>query len=168
VFTANSPYDERASKLPDTTDATDSIYGTDGASLLLAPVADGSGGYAADFSVGISAGIGGSSGSASRGSGQSVRAVLKSVAMIRTGRGTRRLRLKIRTKERIAVTARLKRGRRTVAVERAHLAAGTRTVGVTIPSSTRAGAARLRLRFTDAAGNTKHYSRTVHIHARRS
>ena len=39
---------------------------------------------------------------------------------------------------------------------------------MTIPDSTKAGAAKLRLTLTDTAGNTKSYNRTVHIHSARS
>ena len=53
VFTTYSPYKDRAQTTGDTTDANDGIYGADGASLLLTPVASG-GGFAADFSVGVS------------------------------------------------------------------------------------------------------------------
>jgi protocatechuate 3,4-dioxygenase beta subunit len=60
---AQAPYSSRGN--PDTTDATDNIYGTDGASLLLAPTSDGSGGYVADFSVGVSGGTSSGSGTTS-------------------------------------------------------------------------------------------------------
>ena len=53
IFTTYSPYKDRSRTTPDTTDSTDGIYGSDGASLLLAPVAGGDG-FAADFSVGVS------------------------------------------------------------------------------------------------------------------
>src|SRR5262249_41256196 len=48
-----APYSSHGST-PDTKDSTDSIYGSDGSVLLLHPQADGSGGYTADFSVGVS------------------------------------------------------------------------------------------------------------------
>jgi len=60
---AQAPYSSRGN--PDTADATDNIYGTDGASLLLAPTSDGSGGYVADFSVGVSGGTSSGSGTTS-------------------------------------------------------------------------------------------------------
>src|SRR5207244_2707774 len=47
-----SPYNTRGT--PDTTDSNDNIYGSDGSKLLLQPQSDGSGGYTADFSVGVS------------------------------------------------------------------------------------------------------------------
>ena len=53
IFTTYSPYKDRSRTTPGTTDSTDDIYGSDGASLLLAPEAGGDG-FAADFSVGVS------------------------------------------------------------------------------------------------------------------
>lgn len=48
---AQSPYNTRGPR--DTRNARDSIYGNTGTSLLLTPVRDG-GGYAAEFSIGLS------------------------------------------------------------------------------------------------------------------
>ncbi len=83
--------------------------------------------------------------------------------MVRTVLGTRQLKLTLKASEPVMVRARLTRGNRTVASRKATLQAGTRTVKVTIPDDAKAGAARLRLTLTDAAGNTKAYRRTVHI-----
>ena len=180
VFSTHSPYKDRARTTPDTTDATDGIYGADGASLLPTPAAAG-GGYTADFSVGVSqttSQIGNSSAGGPGGGGpggptstdtttatgdKRVAAVLKAKAMVRTVLGTRQLKLTLKASEPVMVRARLTRGNRTVASRKATLQAGTRTVKVTIPDDAKAGAARLRLTLTDAAGNTKAYRRTVHI-----
>ena len=48
------------------------------------------------------------------------------------------------------------------------LAAGTRALKVTIPESSKAGAAQLTLTLADAAGNSKRYKRTVHIRSARN
>lgn len=198
VFTTYSPYKERAQKTPDTTDGTDNIYGSDGASLLLTPVANG-GGFSADFSVGVSQttsqignnGAGGPGGPPPTGTptpaptatatpsattspttssdtttttGDTVvNAVLKSTGMIRTVLGTRQLKLTIKASESVRATAKLSRGGKTVATRKAMLAKGTRALKVTIPDSSKAGAAKLKLTLADAAGNSKSYTRTVHI-----
>jgi protocatechuate 3,4-dioxygenase beta subunit len=201
VFTTYSPYKERSPQTPDTTDSADTILGSDAATLTLSPASDGSGGYTADFSVGVSqttsqlnntsgGGPGGAppgqpptatstptSGSSSTTTSGSttttttstadktVLAALKSVTMVRTALGTRQLKLRIKTQETVTLTARLVRGGRTVASKKVKLATGTTTVKLTIPPSAAAGAARLRLTLKDAAGNTKVYARTVHVHS---
>ena len=165
---AKAPYSSRGT--PDTTDGTDNIYGTDGASLLLQPTSDGSGGYVADFSVGINGGSS-SSGSGS-GSGSSsgttsdgaVLAGLSSVKIVRLSTGTRQLRVRLKTKETLKLRATLTRAGKTLAhKDVAALAAGTHTVKLTIGRQVKAGGATLRLRLTDASGNVKTYRRHVHI-----
>ena len=191
VFTTYSPYKDRARQTPDTTDGTDGIYGSDGASLLLAPVASGDG-YAADFSVGVSQTTSQIGNTSSGGPGgtpptatptptatpspttstdtttatgdKTVAAVLKSRKMVRTVLGTRQLKLTLKASETVTVRAKLTRGGKTVASKKATLPAGTRALKVTIPDSTKAGAAKLKLTLSDAAGNTKSYNRTVHVH----
>jgi protocatechuate 3,4-dioxygenase beta subunit len=179
VFTAYSPYKERSPQTPDTTDSADTILGSDAATLTLSPASDGSGGYTADFSVGVSQTTsqlnntsGGGPGGAPPGqppttstTDKTVLAALKSVTMVRTALGTRQLKLRITTQETVTLTARLVRGSRTVASKKVKLARGTTTVKLTIPSAAAAGAAKLRLTLKDAAGNTKAYARTVHVRA---
>jgi protocatechuate 3,4-dioxygenase beta subunit len=166
---ANAPYSSRGN--PDTTDSTDNIYGTDGASLLLQPTSDGSGGYVADFSVGISGGSS-SSGSGSGSGSQSgstttdsaVLAGLSAVKIVRLSSGARQLRLRLKTKEALKLRARVTRSGKTIAhKDVASLAAGTHTVKIAIGRNVKAGGATLRLRLTDAAGNVKSYQRHVHI-----
>ena len=164
---AKAPYSSRGN--PDTTDSTDNIYGTDGASLLLQPTADGSGGYVADFSVGISGGSSGTSSGSGSGSGSTttdtaVLAGLSSVKILRTKAGTRQLRVRLKTKETLKLAVRLTRSGKTIArKDVASLAAGTHTVKLAIGRNVKAGGATLRLRLTDAAGNVKSYRRHVHI-----
>jgi protocatechuate 3,4-dioxygenase beta subunit len=172
VFTSYSPYKDRAPKTGDTTDTTDGIYGSDGASLLLTPTASGSG-FKADFSVGVSqttsqlgntsaGGPGGPGGPPATGD-TTVSATLKATAMSRTVLGTRQLKLTIKTQEAVAATAKLTRGGKTVVTKTTTLATGTRTLKVTVPQGSKAGAAKLKLTLKDAAGNQKSYARTVHI-----
>lgn len=183
VFTTYSPYKDRAKQTPDTTDGTDGILGSDAATLTLAPVADGSGGFTADFSAGISkttsqlgntsVGGGAPSGMTPPSAGtitttttaadKAVAAALKATTMIRTALGTRQVRLKLKAAETVTVTARLTRGTKTIATRKVKLTAGTRIVKVTVPSSAPAGAAKLRLTIKDAAGNSRSYTRTVHV-----
>jgi protocatechuate 3,4-dioxygenase beta subunit len=161
VFATFSPYKERSRPTPDTTDSTDNIYGADGSSLLLSPVSDGNGGYSADFSVGVSKSA---STTPATPSDSAVSAVLASARMVRTVLGKRQLNVTIRASEPVAVTARLARGSRPIVTRKASLDAGTRTVKLFIPTTARAGAAKLRLTLTDGAGNAKRYARTVHVH----
>ena len=154
-----APYSSRGN--PDTTDETDNIYGSDGSSLLLHPQSDGAGGYTADFSVGVSGGSDNSSTSAP--SDTSVNASLKSLAAVRTAAGTRRLRLRVRSGERVTAVAKLTRAGRTLVRRSGTLSAGTHTLRTRIPARVKAGGATLRLTLTDAAGNTKTVTRTVHV-----
>jgi protocatechuate 3,4-dioxygenase beta subunit len=180
VFSTYSPYKDRTPKLPDTSDGADNIYGSDGSSLLLSPAANGSGGYTADFSIGISrttsqlgntsAGPGGSgpAGSGTTTTGDTaVGVALKGATMVRTARGTRQLRLKLQATETVTVKARLTRGGKNVAHRTARIRSGTHYVRVSIASAVHSGAARLQIPVTDANANKKTYARTVHVHARR-
>jgi protocatechuate 3,4-dioxygenase beta subunit len=151
----NAPYASRGN--PDTTDQTDNIYGTDGASLLLQPTSDGSGGYVADFSVGINGGSSDSSHTAAL-------AGLSSVTIVRLSGGARQLRLRLKTEETLKLDATLTRAGTTLAHrDVAALSAGTHTLRLAIARNVKSGGATLRLRFTDAAGNVKRYRRHVHI-----
>jgi uncharacterized protein YfaS (alpha-2-macroglobulin family) len=88
---------------------------------------------------------------------------------VRTSAGTRRLRLTVTGGEAVAVVARLTRSGRTLLTTKSRsLTSGTHTFTVTIPSGVKAGAATLRLKFTDASLNTKTVKRTVHVAKRRS
>ena len=160
---AGAPYSARGSA--DTTDGTDGIYGTDGGSLLLHPTADGAGGYAADFSVGVS---GGGESAPDDGGDTSVGATLRSARALRTESGRRRVRIRLAASETLELTARLSRAGRTLARETRTLRAGTRTVRVPIRGDVKAGGARLTLTLTDAAGNERTLRRTLHVPRRRA
>jgi protocatechuate 3,4-dioxygenase beta subunit len=162
VYAANAPYSSRPT--PDVKDSQDNILGSDAATLTLHPTSNGSGGYAADFSVGVSKGSGGSGGdTTTTPADTALSAALKATTMIRTALGTRQLRLKIKTDETITVTAKLTRSGKTIASRKVKLTAGTKNVKVTIPTATKAGAAKLRLTLADAAGNKRTYARNVHV-----
>ena len=161
VYAANAPYSSRPT--PNVLDGQDNILGSDAATLTLQPTSDGNGGNVADFSVGVSKGSGSGGDTTTPASDSALRAAYHGTTMVRTALGTRQARIKIKTKETIAVTARLTRGGKTIASRTVKLTAGTRNVRVTIPTSTKAGAARLRLTLADAAGNQRTYSRNVHI-----
>jgi protocatechuate 3,4-dioxygenase beta subunit len=179
VFKNNAPYNTR-SATPDTLDTKDGILGSDAATLTLDPTPDGSGGYTADFSVGVakstsqlnntSAGGGGGPGGGPPGTGPTMTSTdktvgigLKAVTMVRTALGARQARLKFKASEPVTLTAKLTRGSRTIAKKTVSLATGTTTVRVTVPAATHAGAAKLAVAVKDAAGNHKTYGRTVHI-----
>jgi protocatechuate 3,4-dioxygenase beta subunit len=165
VFASSAPYSSRPT--PNVTDGQDSILGSDAATLTLHPTSDGSGGLTADFSVGLS-----NSSTSGNGSGTtadtSLLAALKATTMIRTALGTRQLRLKIKTKETITVSAKLTRAGKTIASRTVKLAAGTKNVRVTIPATGAGGAAKLKLTLADGAGNKRSYTRNVHVASRSS
>jgi protocatechuate 3,4-dioxygenase beta subunit len=180
VFKSNVPYDSRSST-PDTLDGRDGILGSDAATLTLDPTSDGNGGYTADFSVGVakstsqldntSAGAGGPGGAApGAGTGttpastdKTVGIGLKAVTMVRTAHGTRQVKLTFKASERVALTAKLVRGDKTITKKSVVLAAGTTSLKLSVPHTAKAGAAHLRVAVKDAAGNRKSYNRIVHV-----
>jgi protocatechuate 3,4-dioxygenase beta subunit len=157
-----APYSSRGT--PDTTDGSDSIYNPNGKALTLHPEsgAGGSGGYRADFSVGLSGGSDDEPGD----SGDVVDAVLKSKRMVRTATGRRRLRLRVENGERVTARARLTREGRVLTSRKRTLSPGTHRLTLDIPQSVAAGAASLRLVLTDADANKKTVRRAVHVRER--
>jgi hypothetical protein len=182
---ADSRYSGHGTK-PDTTDGTDTIYADD-TSLLLQPTGSNSAGYAAQFSVGVSkttsqldntsAGAGGGPGTGGGPGGgtpptrpgttadTSVAASLASVTSLRAS-GHRRLKLTLTTTEAVTAVAKLTRGGKTLATERASVAIGTHAFTLSIPRAVAAGAATLTITAKDAAGNTKTIKRAVHVRSR--
>jgi protocatechuate 3,4-dioxygenase beta subunit len=168
-----APYNTRGST-PDVTDATDNIYGSDGAKLLLAPTADGRGGYSADFSVGVSSstsqlgnssaggGPGGGPGGRPPGGDTVVDAGVSSVGAVRAASG-RQVKVGVIGTDAVTAVAKVTRGGRTLATRTVELAAGTHSFRVPIGAKVAAGAATVKVVLTDAAGNTKTATRTVHV-----
>jgi protocatechuate 3,4-dioxygenase beta subunit len=172
---ASAPYNTRGA--PDTTDASDSIYGSDGGMLLLHPTADGSGGYGAEFSVGVSKATsqigndsagGGAPGGPPAPADTAVNAALKSLKVVRAATGARRLRLSITAGEQVKAGVRLSRNGKTLARTAARtLSTGAHSLRVSVPARVSAGPATVRVTFTDSAGNSRTATRTVHLPARR-
>lgn len=166
---ATSPYSAHGTT-PDTTNSTDSIYQQEvRAGNVLMPTLSGSAsaGYSGTVGIGLSglpasssnssASTSGSSGSSSS-SDTAVDASLISRRFIHAG-DRRELLLGLKAGERIAAEAKLVRGGRAVAHKKiGALAPGKRNLAVPISNDTPAGAAQLRLKLTDRAGN----SRTIH------
>jgi protocatechuate 3,4-dioxygenase beta subunit len=92
-----------------------------------------------------------------------VDAALNRVKVVRRKGGARRLRLKITPAERIAIAAKLTRHGNQLAHLFGELGAGAQTVNVKIPRRVKPGPAKLKLTFTDEAGNVRHLHRAVHI-----
>lgn len=171
-----SPYSTRGAR--DTRNAADSIYGSDGATLLLSVTADGSGGYVGTFTFGLSASS--ASGSttstststststtASGSSDTSVGAALASATCTRSALGVRSVAAKLRTTEQLALDVRLRRGSRTIAQRKvAALGSGTRTVRLPVARTVRSGRATLQIIAQDTNGNRKVLSRIVQVPAR--
>jgi protocatechuate 3,4-dioxygenase beta subunit len=133
---------------PDTTNATDNVYGSDGAKLIVPLSADGAGGYTGTYTIGLS-GL------------PTAKLASLTRARFRTGRV---LRLSLRAHERVSVRARLTPHNRTLA--RAHakgLAAGAHHVDLHVGRHVAAGDARLTLVARDGSGASRTIHRTVHV-----
>jgi protocatechuate 3,4-dioxygenase beta subunit len=168
-----SAYSARGTR--DTRNAADSIYGSDGSSLLLSIASDGSGGYAGTFTFGLSAGSDSSSTTStststststtsSGSSDTSVGAALAGATCTRTALGVRSVAAKLRTTEQLALEVRLRRGTRTIAQRKvAALGSGTRTVRLPLSKAIGSGRATLQIVARDSAGNSKVLSKIVHV-----
>jgi hypothetical protein len=147
-----SPYSSRGN--PDTSDSTDNIYGSDGAKLLLQPQSDGSGGCTAEFSVGV----GGGSGSDTTADTSVAASVLSVHATT-----ARRIRTRIRANEAVRAVVTVTRSGKTLARTTRRLPTGSSTIALRLGRAVAAGAATVRVKLTDSAGNTKTVKRTVHV-----
>jgi len=152
---ARSPYSARGQ--PDTRNGTDNVYGSDGSKLLATVTSDGSGGYVAKFSVGLSGLPAGSSGA-----DKTVDASLGGAMVTRTASG-RRLILTVKARESLAVDAQLLRSGKVLARKRTSLQKGTRRVVVAVGRNVAGGGARLKLTLTDARGNKKVIQRAIQL-----
>jgi protocatechuate 3,4-dioxygenase beta subunit len=167
VMTGASPYNTRSHTTPDTTDSTDNILDESGSTneqtnVITLSGSNGSG-WSGTFNVALAGGSSGSSGS----SGTTVAAgTITSAKVKRTSSGRRVLTLVLGLNERTAVTVRLKHGSTVVAKKSATLSSGTRTLHLTIDSSTPAEHARLTVKLAGASGRTVTRHRTLKIPAR--
>jgi protocatechuate 3,4-dioxygenase beta subunit len=169
-----APYSTRGTR--DTRNAADSIYGSDGATLLLNVTSDGNGGYVGEFTFGLSAASGGgsttsastpSASSASTSPDTAVGAALASATCTRSALGVRSVAAKLRTTEQLALDIRLRRGSRTIAQRNvAALGSGTRTVRLPLSKAVRSGRATLQIVARDSAGNRKVMSTIVSVPAK--
>jgi hypothetical protein len=152
---ANARYDDRGTR--NTVNSNDNIYGDDGATLIVPLTADGSGGYAGAYTIGLNA-------TRSATTDTVVAAALASTSWRRTARGTRILRIKLDANEAIVATARLIRGGKVLARKKTStLAIGSRLVNLAVPAKYGGGSARLKLTAQDTKGNTRTVNRTVTI-----
>ncbi len=145
-----------------TSNASDGIYGSDGAKLVVALTPDGSGGYAGTFVVGLS-GLPSGTGTGTGTTANTVGAAIASTRFRRTKTGRRILRVTSTLSEPAAVTARLARSGTTLVRKTGSLATGTRAVELRVPLRTPGGKARLTVVYTDAAGLKKTVARTVTV-----
>jgi protocatechuate 3,4-dioxygenase beta subunit len=164
VMTGASPYNTRSRTTPDTTDSSDNILDESGSTNestnVIGLTGSNAAGWAGTFNVALA---GGSSGS----SGTTVAAgTIESAHVKRTSSGRRLLTLVLGLNERTAVTVRLKHGSTVVAKKSATLASGTRTLHLTVDSSTPAEHARLTVKLAGASGRTVTRHRTLKIPAR--
>lgn len=178
-----APYSSRGTR--DTKDATDRVYGSDGATCLLTLTGDTTSGYTGAFTFGLSASgatTGTSTGTSTTPStgtttgttttpstgttstDTSVTVSLPYVTWHRTATGRRQLRIKVRTAETTKVVARVLRGSKTLKRTAAtSVPKGTHGYTLSLPKATAAGRATLEITVEDAAGNTKTLTRIVHV-----
>jgi protocatechuate 3,4-dioxygenase beta subunit len=174
----SSAYSSRGT--PDTSNASDNIYGSDGDKLLVPLTSDGNGGYAGTFVVGLTglpetttttttgSDTTGSTDTGSTGA-NTVRASLAGAHFDRNAAGRRVLRLKVSLQERAKVTARVTRAGQTLAAETTgRLRRGTRFVELALRDKPPGGRARLTVTFKDAAGASKSVHKRITIPKRRS
>jgi hypothetical protein len=185
-----APYSTRPGR--DTRDAADSIYGSDGATVQLAPTSDGAGGYVAPLHLSLSRSNQGGASAGGPGGGATpttttttttstatttttpaattkdatVLAALKTVSFSRTALGTRVMHVQVKTKETIAVDIRLLRGTRSLLHRtRAALGVGTHTLKIALPRTLAAGRTTLQVTATDLSSNRKALTKIVHVPA---
>jgi protocatechuate 3,4-dioxygenase beta subunit len=144
-----------------TPNASDGIYGSDGAKLVVALAPDGTGGYAGTFVVGLS-GLPSPIGTGT-GTTNTVGAAVSSTRFRRTKAGRRILRVTSTLTEAVDVGARLSRSGTTLTRKTASLAAGTRAVELRVPLRWAGGKAKLTVVYTDAAGLKKTVAQTVTV-----
>jgi protocatechuate 3,4-dioxygenase beta subunit len=160
-----APYSTRGTRT--TRNADDTIYGSDGATLIPSLSSDGDVGYAGAFTFGLSAGTSASAASASAATGSSVGAALASATCARSALGVRSVAARLRTTEQVALDVRLRRGSRTIALRAVTaLGAGTRTVRLPLSKGVRSGRATLQIVVRDTSGNRKVLSKIVQVPAR--
>lgn len=157
VFAA-APYAARGDA--ETLDGEDGILGSDASTLTLHPSASG-GGYAADFSVGLSLG------GASEPEDAVVAAAFASAKVVRLASGRRQLRIRLKAREKVTLAARVTRNGHRLAYRKVTRGAGTHVIRLSLGSGVRAGAARLTLKLADGSGNRKNSSRSLHVPKRR-
>jgi protocatechuate 3,4-dioxygenase beta subunit len=178
VYT-RSPYSTRGTR--DTRNSADSIYGSDGASLVPTMTADGSGGYTGAFTFGLSASNQSSGSSTSAPSSQStpststgtapsasttdtsVAASLIAASCTRGALGTRTLHARLRASESVSLDVRLLRGSKVVAHKKTFVTKGTHTVNVPIALALAAGRVTLSVIAEDAQKNTKVLAKILQI-----
>ena len=144
---------------PDTSNARDGIYGSDGSRLVVPLSSDGNGGYAGTFTAGLSGLPASSSGLDS-----TVGASLAGVGWRRTRSRQRVLRLRLALDERVTAIVQLSRNGHTFARrEVARTVAGTHVVELGVGRKVPKGAARLTVSLKDTAGNRRTIRRTVTV-----
>jgi protocatechuate 3,4-dioxygenase beta subunit len=98
-----------------------------------------------------------------------VSAKLSSCSVARIAGGHRRATVKVAATEAISVLAQIARGKHLLGQARlSKKASGVRTLHVPIKTTAAGGSATLHLTFTDAAGNTKSQTKTIHVPTRQS
>jgi protocatechuate 3,4-dioxygenase beta subunit len=165
VLTGAAPYNTRTPATDPTTDENDNVLTSAAVATNVVPVSGSvAGGYDAAFTIYLS-GVKGVT-TAADSSDTAVSATLASARATKAANGTRSVVLLVHTGETLAATAKVVRGTKVLGKATGRLTAGTHTLKVGLGNGLAAGTAKLQLVLTDAAGNTKTLTRTVHVPAR--
>ena len=145
----------------DTTNSEDNIYAQSGGTTRVTPVSNGSGGYTAALTVGLSGLPDSGSGTTPDGTAA---ASITSTRFSRARDGSRRLTVKLDVDETVSADARVLRGSKLLARRRvASLEPGARSLTLRLGDGVRGGKARLRVTLEDASGNVKTARRKLRI-----
>jgi protocatechuate 3,4-dioxygenase beta subunit len=159
---ATAPYNTNTTNGTRVPNTSDRVYttGSNGSQLLVTLSGTAGSGFAGEFSAGMGSG----SSSTGTSTDKVVSIALSAIRVARAKHGKRTLRLRFKVKETVYVTPKLTRGKKTMAKRTGvKLTSGTHVVKVAIPRKYGAGAAKLGVKVIDTNGNTKRYSRAVHV-----
>jgi protocatechuate 3,4-dioxygenase beta subunit len=159
---ATAPYSSNTTNGTRVPNTSDRVYttGSNGSQLLVTLSGAAGSGFTGEFS----AGTGGSSSTGTTTTDKVVSIALSAIRVARAKHGKRTLRLRFKVKETVYVTPKLTRGKKTLAKRTGvKLTGGTHVLKVAVPRKYGAGAAKLAVKVIDTKGNTKRYSRAVHV-----
>jgi protocatechuate 3,4-dioxygenase beta subunit len=158
-----APYNTNTTNGTRVPNTSDRVYttGSNGSQLLVTLSGAAGSGFTGEFSAGTGSS---SSSTGTTTTDKVVSIALSAIRVARARHGKRTLRLRFKVKETVYVTPKLTRGSKTMAKRTGvKLKSGSHVIKVAIPRKYGAGAAKLAVKVIDTKGNTKRYSRAVHV-----